>query len=92
MATDTAAEATPEPTSPAKIDVRSAAPRRWAGITFEFGTGPRGKVAKTQQIDQRLSGGVGRTLVTSRADYTLVFEQVRRSRKLSTTEPKVKSQ
>ena len=35
VATDTAAEATPEPTSPAKIDVRSAAPRRWAGITFE---------------------------------------------------------
>jgi topoisomerase IA-like protein len=32
---DVAADATPEPKSPAKIDVRSAAPRRWDGITFE---------------------------------------------------------
>jgi hypothetical protein len=30
-----AADAKCEPKSPAKIDVRSAAPRRWAGITFE---------------------------------------------------------
>jgi hypothetical protein len=32
---DVSADAKPEPKSPAKIDVRSAAPRRWAGITFE---------------------------------------------------------
>jgi hypothetical protein len=32
---DVAADAKPEPKPPAKIEVRSAAPRRWAGITFE---------------------------------------------------------
>jgi DNA-binding protein H-NS len=32
---DVAADARPEPKSPAKIDVLPAAPRRWAGITFE---------------------------------------------------------
>jgi hypothetical protein len=33
--TPEAADAKPEPKSPAKLDVRSAAPRRWPGITFE---------------------------------------------------------
>jgi len=40
---DVAADANPEPKSPAKIDVRSAAPRRWAGITFESVWGQVGR-------------------------------------------------
>jgi hypothetical protein len=40
---NTTTEATPEPKSPAKIDVRSAAPRRWAGITFESVRGHVGR-------------------------------------------------
>jgi hypothetical protein len=40
---DVAADAKPEPKSPAKIDVRSAAPRRRAGITFESVWGQVGR-------------------------------------------------
>jgi hypothetical protein len=40
---DVSADATPEPKSPAKIDVRPAAPRRWAGITFESVRGHVGR-------------------------------------------------
>jgi hypothetical protein len=40
---DVAADAKPEPKSPAKIDARSAAPRRWAGITFESVWGQVGR-------------------------------------------------
>jgi hypothetical protein len=32
---DVAPDAKPEPKSPTKIDVRSGAPRSWAGITYE---------------------------------------------------------
>jgi hypothetical protein len=38
-----AVDAKPEPKSPAKIDVRSAAPKRWAGITFQS---VRGRVGR----------------------------------------------
>ena len=37
------ADAKPEPKSPEKPDVRSAAPRRWAGITFESVRGHVGR-------------------------------------------------
>ena len=40
---DVVADAKPEPKSPAKMDVRSAAPRRWAGITFESVRGHVGR-------------------------------------------------
>jgi hypothetical protein len=40
---DVSADAKPEPKSPAKMDVRSAAPRRWAGITFESVRGHVGR-------------------------------------------------
>jgi hypothetical protein len=40
---DVVADAKPEPKSLAKIDVRSAAPRRWTGITFEAVRGHVGR-------------------------------------------------
>jgi hypothetical protein len=40
---DVAVDAKPEPKSPADIDVRSAAPRRWAGIPFELVRGQVGR-------------------------------------------------
>jgi hypothetical protein len=40
---DVSADAKPEPKSPAKTEVRSAAPRRWAGITFESVRGHVGR-------------------------------------------------
>jgi hypothetical protein len=43
QAPDMVADAKPEPKSPAKIDVRSAAPRRWPGITFESVRGHVGR-------------------------------------------------
>jgi hypothetical protein len=49
VATDVAAEAIPEPKSPAKIDVRPAAPRRWAGITFESVRGHVGRWLKRRR-------------------------------------------
>jgi hypothetical protein len=40
---DVSADTKPEPKSPTKVDVRSAAPRRWAGITFESVRGHVGR-------------------------------------------------
>jgi hypothetical protein len=40
---DVSADTTPQPKFPTKIDVRSAAPRRWAGITFESVRGHVGR-------------------------------------------------